>query len=106
MNFVKAFKYPVVFRNLIFDKEEKKYYLIYGGDLRTPFNPDSDKPEDGLLQTQDGYLLHGIQGHKHGLSIGCFDTSLSMEFSDYIDQSPSGAQFINWKGTKYPLRTK
>ena len=94
MNFVKVYKYPIVFQNLA-KLDTNGYELEYAGNLKQQFDPSK------LSLDQDGHFLHPLSEHKY-INIGAFDTSLSISLGEKIVED-GDKMYIEWENERYPL---
>ena len=95
MNFVKWYKYPIVFNNIT-KIDESQYKITYAGSLEQIFDPKR------LLMDNEGHFLHPLDDHKH-LKYGSFDTSLSVALGEKVIIEENGEMFIEWDNIQHKL---
>jgi hypothetical protein len=85
LNFVKCAETPIVFQNL------EKQCLIYGGSLKTQFDPSALLIKDGKLY----HYLDSLQSH-------CLvETKLASELFEHFDFEE---QNFVWQNEKFPIK--
>ncbi|CAI2378625.1 unnamed protein product [Moneuplotes crassus] len=94
MNFVKPYKYPIVFNNFS-KREDGTYEMRYAGDLKQVFDPSK------LIMDEGGHFLHPLDNHKY-LKYGSFESNISVSFCETVTEE-EGEMYIEWEGQKHKL---